>query len=79
MKTAISVEDSLMQEADGVARELGLSRSGLIAEALRDFLKQRRGAKITERLNQVYAKEPTEEERRIIRNLRTKLPIQDRW
>ncbi len=31
MKTAISVEDALMEEADGAARDLGVSRSALIA------------------------------------------------
>ena len=34
MKTAISMDDSLMEQADDAARELGLSRSGLIAQAL---------------------------------------------
>jgi metal-responsive CopG/Arc/MetJ family transcriptional regulator len=79
MKTAISMDDSLMQQADAAARDLGLSRSGLIAEALRNYLQHRRRARITDELNQAYAQEPTEDERRVVRKLKAKLPVQSRW
>ena len=79
MKTAISMDDSLMEQADEAARDLGLSRSGLIAEALRDFLRQRRRTRISELLNKAYANEPTPQERRLVRKLKTKLPVQDSW
>ncbi len=79
MKTAISVEDSLMQQADEAARDLGLSRSGLIADALRDYLRKRRRARIGEQLNEAYANAPSLEERRLVGKLRTKLPLVDRW
>jgi metal-responsive CopG/Arc/MetJ family transcriptional regulator len=79
MKTAISVDDSLMEQADKAARDLGLSRSGLVSEALRDYLRRRRQARVSEQLNQAYANEPNPEERRLVRKLRTKLPALDRW
>ncbi len=79
MKTAISLEDSLMEETDAVAHDLGLSRSGLIAEALRAFLRQRRQSQLTEQLNRAYPVEPNTEERRLIRTFKTKLKIQDAW
>ena len=79
MKTAISVDDSLMEQADAAARDLGLSRSGLITEALRNYLRQRRRAQISEQLNQAYLNGPSPDERRLVRKLRTKLPVQDRW
>jgi len=44
MKAAISLEDKLMVQADAAAR--GLSRSGLVAEALRDYLRPTAGAGI---------------------------------
>ena len=76
MKTAISVEDALMQQADDAARELGISRSALVAQALRDFLRQRHRAQITEQLNRAYA-EPSPAERILVRKMRAKFPIQD--
>ena len=68
-----------MEQTDEAARDLGLSRSGLIAEAVRDFLRQRRRTRITEQLNQAYANDPSPDERRLVRKLRTKLPVLDRW
>jgi metal-responsive CopG/Arc/MetJ family transcriptional regulator len=79
MKTAISVDDALMEQADGAARDLGLSRSALIAEALRDYLRRRRQARISEQLNQAYAHEPDQRERQLVRKLKTKVPAPDRW
>jgi Arc/MetJ family transcription regulator len=79
MKTAISVEDELMEQTDAAALELGLSRSALVAEALRRFLRQRAQDRVTERLNQVYADGPNEEEIRLVRRLKTKVPIPDKW
>jgi metal-responsive CopG/Arc/MetJ family transcriptional regulator len=79
MKTAISMDDSLMAQADEAARDLGWSRSALIAEALREYLRKRRQAQITEQLNQAYANEPTPKQRTLVRKLKTKLPVQDAW
>src|SRR5437764_5432784 len=72
MKTAISVDDELMEQADEAARVLGLSRSGLIADALRDYLRKLRGTRITEQLNQAYSSVPSANERRLVRKLKTK-------
>lgn len=79
MKTAISVDDALMKEADQAAKELGLSRSGLVADALREYLWKRRETQITEQLNQVYATAPSPDERRLTRKLKAKLPVRGQW
>lgn len=55
MKVAISIPDSLFHEAETVAEDLGLTRSGLYGRALAEFVKQHRGQIITDRLNAVYA------------------------
>ncbi len=68
-----------MRQADEAARDLGLSRSALFAQALRDFLKQQRRAIVTKRLNEAYPEEPKPAERALVRKLKTKLPISDRW
>lgn len=64
MKTAISIDDSFMEQADNASRELGLSSSGLIAEASRRYLQHRRQA-------QVLAEET------LVATLKTKLPVLD--
>ncbi|MEO8595565.1 MAG: ribbon-helix-helix protein, CopG family [Candidatus Solibacter sp.] len=79
MKTAISVDDSLMQEADEAARDLGISRSGLIADALRDYLKKRRQSLITAQLNQAYAGDAAADERKLVRKFKKKMPGRESW
>lgn len=55
MKTAVSVPDDLFDEAEALARRLGLSRSEVYARALERFLRTHRVDRITEALNRVYA------------------------
>ena len=50
MRTAISLPDSLFDQAEAEARRLNVSRSELYSRALAEFL----NADITQRLNQVY-------------------------
>jgi metal-responsive CopG/Arc/MetJ family transcriptional regulator len=57
MKTAISLPDDLFASADALASRLGMSRSGLIAAALAEFIAKHRAAKVSERLNAVYSAE----------------------
>ncbi|NJO53162.1 MAG: hypothetical protein HC840_31390 [Leptolyngbyaceae cyanobacterium RM2_2_4] len=60
MKTAISLPDSVFEEADTLAQQLGLSRSELYARALQAYLKSITANQILLRLNQVYSKEPSD-------------------
>lgn len=57
MKTAISVPDDVFQAGERIAHRLGLSRSGLYAKALREFLSRYDDDEITRRLNEVYERE----------------------
>lgn len=57
MKTAISIPDTLFQEAEDFAHEQGLSRSELYARAVQLYLQAHRYQGVTEALNQVYAAE----------------------
>ena len=80
MKTAISLDDQLLSETDSAAREMGLSRSRLIATALEAYLRRRRQDEITARLNEVYA-EPDPAEARIVQAIKAKFrsAIKDKW
>src|SRR5437899_12901851 len=52
MKTAISLPDELSEAIDACARELKMTRSGLLAQAAREFVaRRRRGPDPTEAWN----------------------------
>ena len=62
VKTAISLDAKLYDEARELARELGLSRSRLFGLAIEDFIQRRRNKKIFDQLNAAYADGPDPEE-----------------
>jgi metal-responsive CopG/Arc/MetJ family transcriptional regulator len=53
MKVAISVPDDLFEQADQMAADLNLSRSGLYTRALREYLIRTVPDPITEKMNRV--------------------------
>jgi metal-responsive CopG/Arc/MetJ family transcriptional regulator len=57
VKTTISIPDPLFAQAEQVAKRLRMSRSKLYATAIAQFVNANRSRDITERLNEVYAKE----------------------
>lgn len=67
VKTAISISRGLADEADALASEMGVSRSGLYAIALREFMKRRESASLLERLNDAY-REPDPEDETLLRD-----------
>ena len=60
MKTAISIPDSIFQEADTLAKRLGFSRSELYSKAIEAFLEEHRGDQIISALNKLYSQEHSE-------------------
>ena len=81
MKTAISVDGQLIGDADRIARDMGLSRSRLIALALEAYIRQRRQEETTEQLNRVYARPPDAAEQATTKKMKTKFrtTIRERW
>jgi metal-responsive CopG/Arc/MetJ family transcriptional regulator len=81
MKTAISVDDQLLTEADRTARELGLSRSRLFSLALEAYLRHRRQEETIEKLNQAYAAKPDPANSATLPRMKAKFrqTIKDRW
>jgi len=57
MKTAISIPDEVFNEAERAAKKLGVSRSELYATAVADFIERYRREGITEKLNEIYARD----------------------
>ncbi len=81
MKTAISIDDGLLQEADETARLMGLSRSRLFSVAVGDFLKRQREEQMLHRLNEVYASAMQPAEKRFLNRIRAKVrrTVKERW
>ena len=57
MKTAISLPDDVFRTAENFAHQQRLSRSALFTRAVEEFLSHHRHEGVTDRLNQVYARE----------------------
>ncbi len=55
VKTAISIQEPLLQEADALARRLNIPRSRLFALAVEDFINQHQNRQLFDKLNEVYA------------------------
>ena len=81
MKTAISIDDKLLLEADETARSLGLSRSRLFAIAVGDFLQRRSRERMLLQLNEVYAKSAEPAEKRLLKGIKGKVraAVKERW
>ena len=54
MKTAVTIPDELLRQADQLAGRLGISRSKLYAQALTRLIENDRSADVTARLDQLY-------------------------
>ena len=81
MKTAISINDGLLQEVDEAARLMGLSRSRLFSLAVGDFLQRQRREQMLLRLNEVYAEGVEPAEKRLLARIKAKagLAVKERW
>jgi metal-responsive CopG/Arc/MetJ family transcriptional regulator len=81
MKTAISIDDGLLREADEAARTLGLSRSRLFALAIDDFLKRQRNEQMRRHLDEVYAGDVAHTEKRLLKGIKAKVrrAVRERW
>ncbi|MBV8885888.1 MAG: ribbon-helix-helix domain-containing protein [Chroococcidiopsidaceae cyanobacterium CP_BM_RX_35] len=60
VKTAISLPESIFEEAEALAQQLGMSRSELYTEALKAYLRRYSQEQIFAKLNEVYSREPSE-------------------
>ena len=63
VKTAISLDRELFERAEALAGTLELTRSGLVALALGDFLRRHESRRLLDRLNDVYGEPEDESER----------------
>lgn len=58
VKTAISIQKSLFDQAESLAQQLNVSRSRLFGLAIEDFIKHHQSRLLLEEIDQAYADEP---------------------
>ena len=68
IKTAISIQKSLFEKAEDLARKMKVPRSRLYALALQDYLRRRENRNLLAQINAAQAEEPEAPEK----NLRQK-------
>ena len=74
IKTAISIEKNLFDQAEQLARDMNVSRSKLFVLALQDFIEHQKNKEMLAQINAAYNDEPDSAER----SLRTKARRQHR-
>jgi hypothetical protein len=70
VKTAISIQQSLFEQVEALARELHISRSRLFAIAVEDFMQRYENQRLLERINDAYADTTTPDEQALLRRMR---------
>jgi metal-responsive CopG/Arc/MetJ family transcriptional regulator len=70
VKTAISIDKSLFEQAEAVAQELEISRSHLFSLALEQYLRRRQGRQMLEQINAAYSDDPDPEEQLLLEKMR---------
>jgi len=70
VKTAISIQQSLFEQAEALAREMHISRSRLFALAMEDFMRRYESQRLLERINAAYADTPAPDEQALLRRMR---------
>jgi metal-responsive CopG/Arc/MetJ family transcriptional regulator len=58
IKTAISIEKNLFDQAEIIARTMNVSRSKLFAIALQDFIEHQKNKEMLAQINAAYDDEP---------------------
>lgn len=70
VKTAISIEKNLFDQAEKMARTMKVSRSRLFVIALQDFIEHQKNRELLAQINAAYADEPDAAEQTLRRKSR---------
>jgi antitoxin MazE6 len=69
IKTAISLQKSLFEQVETLAREMKVSRSRLFVLALEDYIRRYQNQRLLERINQAYQDAPDATEQKLLRKM----------
>ena len=70
IKTAISLQKSLFEQVDLMAREMKVSRSRLFVMALEDYIRRYQNQILLEKINQAYQDAPDKIEKTRLRGIK---------
>lgn len=82
LKTAISIESSILLETDTVAKELDVPRSQIVSDALVGYLNQYHNKQLLAKINAIYDSEPDSDDieaMKIIRSHQKKQGNSEEW
>lgn len=71
VKTAISLQQPLFEEAEHLAHQMQISRSRLFVIALEEFIRRQKNRELLAQINAAYADEPDPEEVALRRHMRS--------
>ncbi|MEW6618603.1 MAG: CopG family transcriptional regulator [bacterium] len=72
VKTAISIQKSLFEGIESLAQRMNVSRSHLVAMAVKDFLQRQQNQQLLQQLNDAYGDAPDLAERKYEKNVRAR-------
>jgi hypothetical protein len=71
VKTAISIQESLFEQAEALARQMNISRSRLFVLALEDYIRRQQDRELLAKINAAYADEPDASERTLRQQMKS--------
>jgi len=72
IKTAISLQESLLDKVDALAQELDISRSRLFVLAAEEFIQRHKNQELLEAINIAYDDSPDPEEEMLHQKMRNR-------
>ena len=80
VKTALSIDESLFEQAEALAKDLDVSRSRVFAMALEEFLARHEAGKILAQINLVYVDgPPLGDEERALKRAKHRELVEGTW
>ena len=82
IKTAISIQKTLFEQAEILAQQLHISRSNLFGLAIETFIKNHQNQILLEEINQAYSDEPDPSEKIRLKKMskhHRKMLQQNKW
>jgi metal-responsive CopG/Arc/MetJ family transcriptional regulator len=82
VKTAISIDEDLLEETNDIAQELDIPRSQVVSQAIEDYIQRYRNKQLLAQINEAYSDSPDPDELgtlEIMRSHQRKLGEHDEW